>query len=113
MPGSRVPSVEKILQEVYGDIEEYSRSKKGNMDRSKRSTSRRRTDSRYRSVRRNQSTIYYVVSKDLFGKFISSQEAVELQNESHITAVNMSYGMGVLLVRSRCGGPAPARSTCM
>ena len=48
MPGSRVPSVEKILQEVYGDIEEYSRSKKGNMDRSKRS-SRRRTDSRYRS----------------------------------------------------------------
>ena len=49
MPGSRVPSVEKILQEVYGDIEEYSRSKnRGNMDRSKRS-SRRRTDSRYRS----------------------------------------------------------------
>ena len=48
MPGSRVPSVEKILQEVYGDIEEYSRSNKGNMDRSKRS-SRRRTDSRYRS----------------------------------------------------------------
>jgi len=47
MPGSRVPSVEKILQEVYGDIEEYSRSNKSNMDRSKRS-SRRRTDSRYR-----------------------------------------------------------------
>ena len=57
MPGSRVPSVEKILQEVYGDIEQYSRSGKGRaaMDRNRRSSGHysssrsRRTDSRYRS----------------------------------------------------------------
>ena len=59
MPGSRVPSVEKILQEVYGDIEEYSRSNKSNMDRSKRS-SRRRTDSRYRSgLQKDFKFVYY------------------------------------------------------
>ena len=48
-----------ILQEVYGDIEEYSRSNKSNMDRSKRS-SRRRTDSRYRSgLQKDFKFVYY------------------------------------------------------
>ena len=61
MPGSRVPSVEKILQEVYGDIEEYSRSNKSNMDRSKRS-SRRRTDSRYRSGLQKEFKFVYTKS---------------------------------------------------
>ena len=53
----RVPSVEKILQEVYGDIEEYSRATAGkgrraDMDRNRRSSRSRRTDSRYRSAAR-------------------------------------------------------------
>ena len=80
MPGSRVPSVEKILQEVYGDIEEYSRSNKSNMDRSKRS-SRRRTDSRYRSG----------LQKEF--KFVYVRRVQENAPKQHRT---YHYGMGVL-----------------
>ena len=72
MPGSRVPSVEKILQEVYGDIEEYSRSNKSNMDRSKRS-SRRRTDSRYRSgLQKDFKFVYYEECRKMLQNIIEN-----------------------------------------
>ena len=103
MPGSRVPSVEKILQEVYGDIEEYSRSNKSNMDRSKRS-SRRRTDSRYRSGL--QKDFKFVFTKSA-GKWSKTSSNISLRNGR--TIVDSLE----LRVRGRYGGRGPARPTHM